>query len=176
MQGGIRLESEEGRGAAFIFTIKAKPVLAAAGTAKTKSDTSQKINMENFYGKRILLAEDVEINREIVISLLEDFKLNIAEAENGERAFNLFAADPEKYDLIFMDIQMPVVNGYDSARMIRSLEHPYAKVIPIIAMTANVFKEDIDLCLAAGMNEHIGKPLNINEVIMVLNKYFGNHH
>jgi len=179
MQGGIRLESEEGRGAAFIFTIKAKPVQTAAlaaGTARTKPNAGQKINKEIFYGKRMLLAEDVEINREIVISLLEDFRLEITEAENGQQAFDQFAANPEKYDLIFMDIQMPVVNGYDSTRMIRSLDHPRAKTIPIIAMTANVFKEDIDLCLAAGMNGHIGKPLNINEVIMVLNKYCGNHY
>jgi PAS domain S-box-containing protein len=176
MQGDIRLESEEGQGATFIFTMKAKPVLAAEGTAETKPDASQQINTEFFYGKQILLAEDVEINREIVISLLEDFRLEITEAENGQQAFDLFSANPEKYDLIFMDIQMPVVNGYDSTRMIRSLDHPYAKTIPIIAMTANVFKEDIDLCLAAGMNEHIGKPLNINEIIMVLNKYLGNHY
>jgi signal transduction histidine kinase len=173
MQGDIRIESEEGHGATFIFTIKVKPVYAAAGTAKTKPDAEQKINPEVFYGKRILLAEDVAINREIVISLLEDFRLEIIEAENGQQAFDQFAANPEKYDLIFMDIQMPVVNGYHSARLIRSLDHPRAKTIPIIAMTANVFKEDIDLCLAAGMNDHIGKPLNINEVIIVLNKYFG---
>ena len=174
MQGDIRLESEEGRGATFIFTIKAKPVLqAVAGNAKTKTNADQKINMEIFYGKRILLTEDVAINREIVISLLEDFKLEITEAENGQQAFDLFAANPEKYDLIFMDIQMPVVNGYDSTRLIRSLDHPHAKTIPIIAMTANVFKEDIDLCIAAGMNDHIGKPLNQHEIIIILNKYFG---
>ncbi|MDR0455727.1 MAG: response regulator [Treponema sp.] len=174
MQGDIRLESEEGRGSTFIFTIKAKPVLEAAGTAKTEPDAGHTINMDVFYGKRILLAEDIEINREIVISLLEDFRLEITEAENGQQAFDRFAANPEQYDLIFMDIQMPVVNGYDSARLIRSLNHPHAKTIPIIAMTANVFKEDIDLCLAAGMNEHIGKPLNLHEVVTVLNKYCGN--
>jgi len=177
MQGDIRIESEEGRGAAFIFTIKAKPVLqAVTGKVKSKANAEQKINKEIFYRKRILLAEDVEINREIVVSFLEDFRLEITEAENGQRAFDIFAANPEKYDLIFMDIQMPVVNGYDSTRMIRSLDHPHAKAIPIIAMTANVFKEDIDLCLAAGMNDHIGKPLNLHEVIIILNKYFGNHH
>ena len=176
MQGNIHLVSEEGQGAAFIFTIKVKPVQAAMKTAKAKPEAGQQINKEIFYGKRILLTEDVEINREIVISLLEDFKLDITEAENGQQAFDLFSANPEKYDMIFMDIQMPVVNGYDSTRMIRSLDHPRAKTIPIIAMTANVFKEDIDLCLAAGMNEHIGKPLNLHEVILVLNKYFGTSH
>jgi len=176
MQGTIHLVSEEGQGATFIFTIKAKPVQTAVGTAKTKKKAGQQINKEIFYGKRILLAEDVDINREIVISLLEDFKLEIIEAENGQRAFDLFAADPEKYDMIFMDIQMPVVNGYDSTRMIRSLDHPHAKTVPIIAMTANVFKEDIDLCIAAGMHEHLGKPLNLHEVIIVLNKYFGTAH
>jgi signal transduction histidine kinase/CheY-like chemotaxis protein len=173
MQGDIGLESEEGRGSTFTFTIKAKPVLAAGETAETAPDAGQNINKEIFYGKRILLVEDVDINREIVISLLEDFKLEITEAENGQQAFDLFAAAPEKYDLIFMDIQMPVVNGYDSTRMIRSFNHSRAQTVPIIAMTANVFKEDVDLCLAAGMNGHIGKPLNINEVIIVLNKYLG---
>ena len=176
MQGDIRLVSEEGQGSTFIFTIKAKPVHAAMRTAEIKPEAGQQINKEMFYGKRVLLVEDVVINREIVIALLEDFNLEITEAENGQQAFDQFAANPEKYDLIFMDIQMPVVNGYDSTRMIRSLDHPHAKTIPIIAMTANVFKEDIDLCLAAGMNGHIGKPLNLHEVIIVLNKYLGNHH
>jgi CheY-like chemotaxis protein len=141
------------------------------GSAEVIPDMGAKVDASVFYGKRILLVEDVEINREIVISLLEDFKLEIFEAENGQQAYEQFAADPEKFDLIFMDIHMPVINGYDSTQLIRSFKHPRAQTVPIIAMTANVFKDDVDHCIAVGMNGHIGKPLVFEEIIAVLNKY-----
>jgi CheY-like chemotaxis protein len=97
--------------------------------------------------------------------------MEIIEAEDGKQAFDKFAADPENFDLIFMDIHMPDMDGYESTRLIRALDHPRAKTVPIIAMTANVFKEDIERCFAAGMNEHIGKPLNFNGMTTVLQKY-----
>jgi len=118
-----------------------------------------------FAGRRILLVEDVEINREIVIALLEPTLLKIDSAENGRVALNMFSAAPEKFDMIFMDIQMPEMDGYEATRRIRALGFPKAKTIPIIATTANVFKEDIEKCLAAGMNAHVGKPLDIMEAI-----------
>jgi signal transduction histidine kinase/DNA-binding response OmpR family regulator len=123
---------------------------------------------DNFKGARMLLAEDVEINREIVMALLEPASLIIDCAENGTQAVQLFTEDPEKYDLIFMDVQMPEMDGYEATRRIRASEAPNAKTIPIIAMTANVFREDIEKCLASGMNAHVGKPLDFDEVFTIL--------
>ncbi|MDR1704975.1 MAG: response regulator [Clostridiales bacterium] len=124
-----------------------------------------------FAGKRILFAEDVEINREIILSILEDTGVDIECAENGLIAVQMFADAPDKYDLIFMDIQMPVMDGFEAARQIRANSSEKAKTIPIIAMTANVFKEDIEECLAAGMNEHIGKPLDIERLLSLMTQY-----
>jgi len=125
-----------------------------------------------FKGKRILLAEDVEINREIVMALLEPTGLEIVCAENGVEAVNMFNASPDRYDMIFMDVQMPEINGYEATKRIRALDITNSKTIPIIAMTANVFREDVEKCLEAGMDSHIGKPINIDEVMEVMKKYF----
>jgi CheY-like chemotaxis protein len=124
-----------------------------------------------FEGRRILLAEDVEINREIVVTLLEPSGLIIDCAENGVKAVEMFAAAPERYDMIFMDVQMPDMDGYEATRRIRALETPEAKKIPIVAMTANVFREDVEKCVAAGMNSHVGKPLDVGEVLNMLRKH-----
>ncbi|MCL1828188.1 MAG: response regulator [Oscillospiraceae bacterium] len=124
-----------------------------------------------FEGCCILLAEDVEINREIVMSLLAPTGLSIDFAENGKEAVSKFNAAPGKYDIVLMDMQMPEIDGLEATRQIRASDTPAAKSIPIVAMTANVFKEDIEKCLAAGMNSHIGKPLDFNEVIEVMQKY-----
>jgi CheY-like chemotaxis protein len=126
---------------------------------------------ERFDGRRVILAEDIEVNREIVMAFLEPTNLAIDCAENGDEALRLFRASPDAYDLIFMDVQMPEMDGYEATKRIRALDAPEAKRIPIIAMTANVFREDIDRCLAAGMNDHLGKPLDIAEVIVKLHKY-----
>jgi len=126
-----------------------------------------------FAGRRILLAEDVEINREIVQALFEPTKLEIDCAENGLEAVRMFSAAPDRYDLIFMDVQMPEMDGYEATRRIRLLDTPKAKTVPIVAMTANVFKEDIQKCLAAGMNSHVGKPLDFEEVINSIHSYLG---
>jgi len=124
-----------------------------------------------FAGRSILLAEDIEINREIVMTLLEPTMLEIDCAENGKEAVRLFSETPEKYDMIFMDIQMPEMDGYEATRTIRALDMPKAVDIPIIAMTANVFREDIDKCIDAGMNGHVGKPIDFDEVISQLQNY-----
>jgi CheY-like chemotaxis protein len=126
----------------------------------------------DFTGHSIMLAEDIEINREIVLALLEPIGLEIDCAENGAKAVELFSANPDKYDMIFMDLQMPEMDGYTATRTIRALDLEWAKKIPIVAMTANVFKEDVENCIKAGMNGHVGKPLDYNEVIAVLEKYF----
>jgi signal transduction histidine kinase/CheY-like chemotaxis protein len=128
-----------------------------------------------FEGRFILFAEDIDINREIVMALLEPTGINIDCAENGVEAVKLFSKNPEKYDMIFMDVQMPEMDGYEATRQIRSHHHvPQAETIPIVAMTANVFKEDIENCRAAGMNGHLGKPLNMDEVIRMMLKYIDN--
>jgi len=124
-----------------------------------------------FAGKRILLAEDVDINREIVLSLLEPTRIEIDCAENGAEAVRMFTESPNKYNMIFMDVQMPEMDGYAATRHIRSLAVPAAKTIPIVAMTANVFREDIEKCLEAGMDNHVGKPLDLDEVLDKLRTY-----
>ena len=174
MDGQIQVESEAGRGSVFIFTIKAELPRQCDKNKTSEPDDADNLNavLEACTGKRILLVEDVEINREIVITLLENFMMDMTEAENGKQAYEIFSADPDKFDLIFMDIHMPGMDGYEATRLIRAFDHPSAKNVPIIAMTANVFREDIDKCMAAGMNGHIGKPLNFNEVTAVLKKYF----
>jgi two-component system, sensor histidine kinase and response regulator len=144
------------------------------GVDKQEAEETQAVDIAGiFAGRRILLAEDVEINREIVQALFEPTKLQIDCAENGAEAVRIFSEAPDKYDLIFMDVQMPEMDGYEATRRIRSLDNPKAKIVPIIAMTANVFREDIEKCLAAGMNSHVGKPLDFDEVIKTLHAFLG---
>jgi len=176
MNGGIRIESEESKGSSFIVTIRAKippaSAVPAVQTASAVSDTPP-----DYSGKCILLAEDVEINREIVITILEPLGIKVIEAEDGRKAYDLFRANPKAFDLIFMDIHMPGIDGYESSRLIRAFEDEQEKQnktrrrVPIVAMTANVFKEDVERCLAAGMDSHIGKPLDFHAVMAVLAKY-----
>ena len=125
-----------------------------------------------FTGRYILLAEDMEINSEIMAALLADTGITIDFAWDGRQAYEMFAAHPEKYDLIMMDINMPDMDGYEATRAIRNLHDvEKAGTIPIIAMTANVFREDIEKCLDFGMDDHIGKPVKLDEVINKLRKY-----
>jgi CheY-like chemotaxis protein len=138
--------------------------------AGKESETTVDLKLE---GKHILLAEDVEINREIVIALLEPYGLIISCAENGIEAVREFEEHPYSYDVIFMDVHMPEMDGYEATRRIRSLSVQRAKEIPIIAMTANVFAEDVEKCKAAGMNDHVGKPLDMEQVMAALVKYTG---
>ena len=127
---------------------------------------------DDFSGFHILLAEDVEINREIVLALLEPTQLAIDTAENGVMAVKMFQEAPKPYDAIFMDLQMPEMDGYEATRRIRAIEAEKGSAkVPIIAMTANVFREDIERCLEAGMDSHVGKPLDFDEVLDKLRKY-----
>ena len=126
---------------------------------------------DNFEKYHIMLVEDVEINREIVVVLLEETGVMIDQAVNGAEAVEKFRAAPEKYHLIFMDLQMPEMDGLEATRRIRALDNAAAKTVKIVAMTANVFREDVEKCLEAGMNDHIGKPINQNEIIAIMRKY-----
>jgi hemerythrin-like metal-binding protein len=129
---------------------------------------------DDFGSCRVLLAEDVDINREILLALLEPTRLMIDCAENGAEALRKYREAPDAYDMIFMDVQMPEMDGYEATRQIRALDVPGAKSIPIIAMTANVFREDIEKCLEVGMDDHVGKPLDLDEVLARLRKYLPN--
>ncbi|MDR0390104.1 MAG: response regulator, partial [Spirochaetaceae bacterium] len=166
MNGAIWIQSEIGKGSSFIFTVKVK-----RGKTASPAVAGQAINAEpadNFAGRRILLVEDVEINKEIVCSLLEDTGLIIDWAENGVEAVRLFREHGDEYSLILMDLQMPEMDGFEATRRIRELEQAAEastpdkaqRQIPIIAMTANVLQEDIDKCFDAGMNDHLGKPVD----------------
>ena len=135
------------------------------------AEEAQSDEVECFEGYRILLAEDMEINREIVLALLEPTLLTIDCAENGKEALKMFGAAPEMYDMIFMDVQMPEMDGFEATQRIRALDASGAGRIPIVAMTANVFREDIEKCLESGMNDHVGKPLDFEEVMAMLRKY-----
>ncbi|MDR0490318.1 MAG: response regulator [Oscillospiraceae bacterium] len=165
--GSIWVESALGKGAAFIFDVDVQKCEATAG------DTEEEISAQknDFTGKRILIAEDVDINREIIASLLEDTGVEICFAFDGAEAIEKFAASPSNYGLILMDIQMPGTDGYEATRRIRSSGLPRAETIPIVAMTANVLREDVERCLAAGMNDHLGKPVDIDEVVAKLGEY-----
>ncbi|MDR2503815.1 MAG: response regulator [Deltaproteobacteria bacterium] len=124
-----------------------------------------------FADKQVLVAEDVDINREIVQALLEHTGLNMDFAFDGRQAVDKFSASPHKYDLILMDVHMPNVDGYEATRLIRSSGLDRALDIPIVAMTANVFREDVERCLAAGMNSHLGKPIDAAEVIAAIKRF-----
>jgi CheY-like chemotaxis protein/two-component sensor histidine kinase len=134
------------------------------GAAQEGQDSKETVR---FDGKRLLIAEDVDINREIIVSLREPTGVASDCAENGFEAVKLFKKAPDSYDMIFMDVQMPLMDGYTATREIRAFESETGEDhrIPIIAMTANVFKEDVEKCLEAGMNGHLGKPLDIAEVL-----------
>ena len=124
-----------------------------------------------FEGKTMLLAEDIEINREILTALLDDTGLAIDCVENGKEALAMLEAAPDKYSIVFMDIQMPEMDGLEATRRIRALPAMRDFRLPIIAMTANVFKDDIESCAEAGMDDHLGKPLDVERVLAILRKY-----
>jgi signal transduction histidine kinase/CheY-like chemotaxis protein len=168
--GEIDVRSEPGKGSVFTFTCLFKTGSDEALTSESDEGDATNLNLK---GKRILLAEDVEINREIVKALLEPTGVDIVEAADGDEAVEIFSGGG--IDLILMDIQMPKVDGYEATKRIRQSGCSGAQDVPIIAMTANVFREDIEKCMAAGMNEHTGKPLDLNDVIEKLHRYIGKH-
>ncbi|MDO4275383.1 MAG: ATP-binding protein [Eubacteriales bacterium] len=177
MQGSIIAESEKGSGTRFVVTLNLKAV--SDGTSYSTDDQylpfpSGDDNVPFTFPSacNILVAEDNSLNMEIVCTFLRNAGLKVSCAANGQEAFDTFISSPVgTYDAILMDLQMPVMDGYTAARKIRSCIHPEAKTIPIIALTANAFTEDIAKTLAAGMNDHVSKPINYQNLIFALSKY-----
>lgn len=169
MHGMIEIQSSPGKGSTFTICIPCRTALKEeAEPRKSSSDRPQK----TLAGKRILLAEDNDLNAEIAIELLSEEGLLVDRVSNGVACVEkLEKAAPDFYDLILMDIQMPVMNGYDATRKIRQLEDPFRSSIPIIAMTANAFAEDRQKALFVGMNDHVAKPVDMNVLIPVLEKH-----
>ena len=136
-----------------------------------KNAVSQEENNSDIAGMKVLVTEDMDVNWEVISTLLDMYGIKSQRAENGKVAVDtLRNIGPVDFDVVFMDIQMPVMNGLDATREIRKLENPYAAGIPIIAMTADAFSENVAECLEAGMNGHIAKPIDINTVIKELKK------
>ena len=174
MNGRIWVESELGEGSRFIFTVQlnySDKKDDSSEVSKQKTSESPEDFTNRFEDKYLLLAEDIEINREIVIALLKHTSIKIECAENGKQAVQMYNEAPEKYDIILMDIQMPEMDGYEATRQIRASNHQAASTVPIIAMTANAFTEDIKQALESGMNAHVAKPIDINNLLTKMDKY-----
>ena len=164
MGGEITVNSELGKGTEFSFSLSMKAV--------NKIITPEEpimMKVPDLSGKKMLLVEDIEMNRIILQELLSETKIEITEAADGMYAVEMFeASEPGRYDIIFMDIQMPRMNGYEAAKTIRALNHPDAQSVHIIAMTANAYQDDIERAIESGMNSHLSKPVDINKIMRLL--------
>ena len=163
MGGSIQVESRQGIGTKFMIDLSFD--IALKEEVYGSEDTIESSAIHTIKGKRILLVEDNELNAEIAKTVLEDVGALITRAENGQQALELFKEKPAgTFDVILMDLMMPVMDGYTATRKIRELERSDAKTVPIIAMTANAFQEDAEKCIAVGMNAHLAKPLDIEKM------------
>lgn len=169
MNGKIEVSSELGKGTTYVITI---PHRIALAPQNNNSSIDNNI-LKKIAGKRILLAEDNDFNAEIAIELLQELKLQVDLAKDGLICVDMITQAPENYyDIILMDVQMPKMNGYEATEKIRNLCSPIKSKIPIIALTANAFDEDRQNAFTAGMNEHISKPININELARTISSFF----
>lgn len=162
MGGNIAVTSEEGKGSNFLITL---PLDIAPAPQREAEKVEECYDIQ---GIRILLAEDNALNAEIAKTLLEDAGAVLTVVADGRQAVESFVAEPESFDVIILDLMMPVMGGLAAAKKIRGLDSSIAKNIPIVAMTANAFKEDVQQCLEAGMNAHVAKPLDMARLRQVL--------
>lgn len=161
MNGTVEVESELGKGTTFVLTIPHR----VASLKDMQSITDNQVDDLQFVGKRVLLAEDNDLNAEIAVELLSDYGFMVERAEDGIICVDMLQKSSENYyDLILMDIQMPNMDGYKATKVIREMSDDYRKNIPIIAMTANAFEEDRKNALEIGMNAHLAKPINVMEM------------
>ena len=168
MDSDIKLESEPGKGSSFSFSVKLQPV---SGEKTTVTSQPEEIS---FPGKRILVVEDNELNMEIICTILENYGIETEQAVNGKEAvWRMEESVPGYYDMIFMDIMMPEMDGLEATRTIRNLDRKDCKKIPIYAMSANAFDEDVKRSLASGMNGHLSKPVNLQVLEKTLQKVLG---
>ena len=177
MGGTIEVESQKGVGTEFIIRLELR-LQAEAGVANEEGakQHGHAEGVAEFAGKRLLLAEDNELNREIACMLLSKYGFVIDTAENGQEAVDLVAASaPDYYDLVLMDIQMPVMDGHEATRRIRNLEDKELAKVPVVAMTANAFDEDRKAAKECGMNGFISKPINMQEVVQALRMCLQDH-
>ena len=171
MHGSITVDSEKGVGSVFVITITLHAFHGEKEDAAAASAQEENI----LEGKHVLIVEDVELNAEIVADLLDMEDMTSDWAENGRIAVEMFSEKPPyTYDAILMDLRMPVMDGLDSARTIRSLDRPDAKTVPILALTANAFEEDVRSSLEAGMNEHLSKPVDAELLFKSLRWHIAN--
>jgi CheY-like chemotaxis protein len=165
MGGTISVVSEQGKGSCFTVTLP----FDLDEEHITDEPEEQAVELK---GMKVLLVEDNELNMEIAIEILQEEGIIVTTAQDGQIAYDTFmASKPGDFDAVLMDIMMPVMNGYDATRAIRASAHPAAKTIPIIAMTANAYKEDVEMAMEAGMNAHIAKPIDIDLLMSVLEQY-----
>lgn len=168
MNGTITFTSELGKGTKFIITIP-----FALNTSEETAKITDNISHYSINGAKILVVEDNAINMEIIEFLLENEGAIITKALNGKECVDIFnESEIGEFDIILMDIMMPVMNGLDATRYIRKLERADSKTVPIIAMTANAYTDDIEISIKAGMNGHLSKPLNTTELKEIIGKYY----
>lgn len=176
MHGTIECQSTEGIGTEFIVRIEF-PISRDRANKNDISGIQAEYTKSEFEGMRVLIAEDNDLNYEIVETMLDEYGIICDRAENGSECVKIItSSDDNYYSAILMDIQMPVMNGIEAAKLIRQSAVPYVRNIRIVAVTADAFAEDIQACKDAGMNAHISKPININNVLKILRQIRSNEH